>query len=126
VHKRLGSFTTIGTLLFGGAALAVSDGYAAEGVDAEVVTTSGLEEVVVSARRRAESLQDVPVAVSAVGAVELERAFVTDTTQLAQFAPNVVLDKVEAGTPGGAAFSIRGISYQAPCPATRQLPRIAQ
>jgi iron complex outermembrane receptor protein len=112
VHKRLGSFTTIGTLLFGGAALAVSDGYAAEGVDAEVVTTSGLEEVVVSARRRAESLQDVPVAVSAVGAVELERAFVTDTTQLAQFAPNVVLDKVEAGTPGGAAFSIRGISYQ--------------
>jgi iron complex outermembrane receptor protein len=72
----------------------------------------GLEEVVVSARKRAESLQDVPVAVSAVSAAVLEKSFVTDSTGLAQFAPNVVLDKVEAGTAGGAAFSIRGISYQ--------------
>src|SRR5512134_1120801 len=72
----------------------------------------GLEEVVVSARRREESLQDVPVAVSAVSGDVLERAFVVDTTQLAQFTPNVVFDKVEAGTAGGAAFSIRGISYQ--------------
>jgi iron complex outermembrane recepter protein len=102
---------TIVTLLLGGVTL-VGDGHAAAATADAEPASSGLEEVVVSARRREESLQDVPVAVSAVGAAELERAFVTDTTQLAQFAPNVVLDKVEAGTAGGAAFSIRGVSYQ--------------
>jgi iron complex outermembrane receptor protein len=96
-------------LLLGGATLITPS----ISVSADAAATpSGLEEVVVVARKRAESLQDVPVAVSAVSAAVLERAFVADSTGLAQFAPNVVLDKVEAGTAGGAAFSIRGISYQ--------------
>lgn len=73
---------------------------------------AGLNEVIVTARRRAENMQTVPVAVSSISALQLERSFAMDTTSLAQFAPNVVLDKVEAGTAGGAAFSIRGISYQ--------------
>lgn len=112
VHKQFNSFTTTGTLVLGWAMLVVSGGDAAQAADAAAEPVSCLEEVVVSARRREESLQDVPVAVSAVSGETLERAFITDTTQLAQFAPNVVLDKVEAGTAGGAAFSIRGISYQ--------------
>jgi iron complex outermembrane recepter protein len=79
---------------------------------ADMVMAEGLEEVVVSARKREESLQAVPLAVSAISSAQLERSFLNDSTALAQFAPNVVLDKVEAGTAGGAAFSIRGISYQ--------------
>lgn len=71
-----------------------------------------LEEIVVTARKREESIQDVPIAVSAVTGQQLERAFLSDSTELAQFAPNVVLDKVESGTPAGGAFSIRGISFQ--------------
>lgn len=107
------ALTSIGTLLFVGA-VCVAPGatVAAEPNEAAESSAGGLEEIVVSARKRAESLQDVPVAVSAVSGAELERSFVTDSTALSQFAPNVVLDKVEAGTAGGAAFSIRGISYQ--------------
>ena len=110
--KRAWSITSVGMLLLGGAACVTPhSSFAAEGTDA-AQPASGLEEIVVAARRRAESLQDVPVAVSAVSAEVLEKSLVLDTTGLAQFAPNVVLDKVEAGTAGGAAFSIRGISYQ--------------
>lgn len=48
-----------------------------------------LEEVVVTARRRAESLQDVPVAVTAFTAAEISRRGITDITELAQSAPGV-------------------------------------
>jgi iron complex outermembrane receptor protein len=112
MYKNMFSLASIGTLVIGGATLiAPGRSLAAESADT-AKSSSGLEEVIVSARKRSESLQDVPVAVSAVSAKALEQAFVSDSTGLAQFAPNVVLDKVEAGTAGGAAFSIRGISYQ--------------
>ncbi|MBW2942438.1 TonB-dependent receptor [Zhongshania aquimaris] len=71
-----------------------------------------LEEVVVTARKREESIQDVPVAVSAIAGDDVKNAFTLDTTSLAQFAPNVVMDTIEAGTPAGGGFAIRGISYQ--------------
>lgn len=110
--KRVHPITSFGTLLLGGATLVAPGNSIAASPADTTASGSGLEEVVVLARKREESLQDVPVAVSTVSAEVLERAFVVDSTGLAQFAPNVVLDKVEAGTAGGAAFSIRGISYQ--------------
>jgi iron complex outermembrane receptor protein len=73
---------------------------------------TGIEEITVTARKRAETLQDVPLAVSAVGQERIEQAFLLDTTSLAQFAPNVVFDNIESGNPGGGGFSIRGISFQ--------------
>ncbi|MEA3299620.1 MAG: TonB-dependent receptor [Pseudomonadota bacterium] len=77
-----------------------------------VFAQATLEEVVVTARKRQESIQDVPVAVSAIAGDDIANAFTLDTTSLAQFAPNVVMDTVEAGTPSNGGFSIRGISYQ--------------
>lgn len=71
-----------------------------------------LEEVVVTARRKSESIQDVPVAVTAIAGEDVEMAFTLDTTSLQAMAPNVVFDTAEMGTPGGGAFAIRGISYQ--------------
>lgn len=77
-----------------------------------VLAQAALEEVVVTARKRQESIQDVPVAVSAIAGDDIANAFTLDTTSLAQFAPNVVMDTIEAGTPSNGGFSIRGISYQ--------------
>jgi iron complex outermembrane receptor protein len=71
-----------------------------------------LEEIVVTARKKAESMQDSPVAVSAVNRETIQAAFLGDATGIAQFAPNVVFDDISAGTPGGGGISIRGISYQ--------------
>ncbi len=77
-----------------------------------VAAQAQLEEVVVTARKRAESMQDSPLAVSAVTRETIEAAFLGDATGVAQFAPNVVFDDISAGTPGGGGISIRGISYQ--------------
>jgi iron complex outermembrane recepter protein len=68
-----------------------------------------LEEVIVTARKRQESLQDVPVAVTALSE-ELQRSSVRSLQDAQNFVPNVIIDR----TPGnqGASVSIRGISFQ--------------
>jgi iron complex outermembrane receptor protein len=74
--------------------------YAAEGA---------LEEVVVTARKREENLQDVGAAVSALSAADLERRFDIDLQNLANAAPNVVIDDIQQGPGSPAAISIRGV-----------------
>ena len=65
----------------------------AEGGDA-AATGPSLEEVVVTAQKREERLQDVPVAISAVGADALEANRVTDLYTLAASVPwvNMTVD----------------------------------
>lgn len=68
-----------------------------------------LEEVVVTARKRgAEDVQDVPLAVSAFGADQLEAKFVTSIEDLSFSVPNASMDQVGT-TPGVANFSVRGL-----------------
>jgi iron complex outermembrane receptor protein len=69
---------------------------------------SSLEEVVVTATRRAESAQDVPVALTPLSADALENAAVVDLTDIGFLAPNVQLQPVST-FPGFATFSMRGI-----------------
>ncbi|MEK9989239.1 MAG: TonB-dependent receptor [Halieaceae bacterium] len=70
--------------------------------------TSVLEEVVVTASRRAESAQDVPIALTALSSNALENANVVDITDIGFLAPNVQLQPVST-FPGFATFSRRGI-----------------
>jgi iron complex outermembrane receptor protein len=68
-----------------------------------------LEEIVTVARKKsaAESVQDVPVAVTAFGAAQLDAQFVKKIEDLSYVMPNVQLESV--GTfPGVQNFSIRG------------------
>jgi len=68
-----------------------------------------LEEIVTVARKKsaAESVQDVPVAVTAFGAEQLDALFVKKLEDLSYTMPNVQLESV--GTfPGVQNFSIRG------------------
>ncbi len=67
-----------------------------------------LEEVVVTARKRTESMQDVPLSVTAFGADQLDALKVRDLTNLSVGMPNVALDDVGT-TRGYANFSIRGL-----------------
>ena len=70
----------------------------------------GLEEITVTARKRSESLQDVPVAVSALSAGQLERGAVQTVLDVAKLVPNVELHMVsQSGASLGA--SIRGIGF---------------
>jgi|LADL02.1.fsa_nt_gi iron complex outermembrane receptor protein len=55
-----------------------------------------IEDIVVTANRREERLQDVPVAVTAVTGDSLMRSGVTDTRQLSQTMPSVVFSRVNS------------------------------
>jgi iron complex outermembrane receptor protein len=74
-----------------------------------------LEEILVTARKREESMQDAPLSVSALGAEQIEALHVRDLTSLATALPNVSLDDVGT-TRGVANFSIRGLGITASIP----------
>ena len=67
-------------------------------------------EIIVTARKREESLQEVPLAVTAIGAEELDRSFIQNISEVEQFTPNVDL----ADNPFGGRqlnATIRGIGF---------------
>jgi len=70
-----------------------------------------LDEIVVTARKREEAIQNVPVAVTAFDTRFFDDYNTRDLNDLEGFIPNVVIDTVSA-TPGGASFYIRGIGTQ--------------
>ena len=70
----------------------------------------GLEEIVVTARKRGESSQRVPEAVTAITGAQLERSFQSTALGLEGTSPSLVVDKI-ASAPGAAALSIRGIGF---------------
>lgn len=67
-----------------------------------------IEEIVVTARKREESIQDVPVAVSAFAGDFLERNAVSDLSGLDTYTPNVHISSVSVNA-GAAVTFIRGI-----------------
>ncbi|WCL52698.1 TonB-dependent receptor [Gimibacter soli] len=81
--------------------------------DAGAEERLSLEEIVVTARRREESLQDVPVAVSAFTAEQLEMRGTADITELAQSVPGLTLEASRATNSTLTAF-IRGVGQQDP------------
>lgn len=68
-----------------------------------------LEEVVVTARRRAENLQDTPIAVSAVGADTLDRLGISDIEDVETLAPSLQFSQTNYKAP---AIFIRGIGQR--------------
>lgn len=81
----------------------------AEAEDAVVETG----DIVVTARRRNEALQDVPIAVTAFSGAQLEREGAVDLTDIADTTPNVTLE-VSRGTNSTLTAFIRGIGQQDP------------
>jgi iron complex outermembrane recepter protein len=70
----------------------------------------GVEEVVVSARRRDENLQQVPLSVSALSSDELAMRGITNIVELNSVLPNLVISgKGPAGGTQLGGFFIRGI-----------------
>ncbi|MDX2427594.1 MAG: TonB-dependent receptor [Xanthomonadales bacterium] len=74
---------------------------------------STLEEVIVTATRREESLMEVPIAVTAISGDDLADFGVLDLTYIAQMSPNTTL-KVSRGTNTTLTAFIRGVGQQDP------------
>ena len=71
-------------------------------------TSTKLEEVVVTARKRSESFQDVPIAVDAFTAQDIHAAGIENPRDFIAMVPNMSL--VEVQNVGNAFITIRGIS----------------
>ena len=71
----------------------------------------GLEEIVVTARFRAENLQQTPLAISAISAESLAANSATNVIDVADWAPNVVIDQLGAGWGPTLAATVRGLGY---------------
>ncbi len=69
----------------------------------------GLEEIVVTARKRVENLQDLGGSISALSGGDLLKRFDSDVRDFASASPNVIIDDVQQGPGGVAAIYIRGI-----------------
>jgi iron complex outermembrane recepter protein len=78
-----------------------------------------IEEITITARRRAENLQDTPVAVTALSAASLERQQVISTTDLDKIAPNIQFHSYGTltGNNSAAQVFIRGIGQTDATPA---------
>lgn len=70
-----------------------------------------LEEIVVTAQKREESLQDTPIAVSAISGADLAVRGTSNISELQSFVPNLVFDTTSpvSGLSSGAVVFIRGI-----------------
>ncbi|MBB4614079.1 TonB-dependent receptor [Novosphingobium taihuense] len=103
-----------------GASLAAIGGTAfandapADGAEQQATDDQGqLEQIVVTAQKVEQNLQDVPLAISAISADKVEKLGIRDAKDLSGLAPNVTI--VQGTTNANAAvISIRGI----PTPAT--------
>jgi outer membrane receptor protein involved in Fe transport len=77
---------------------------------AEAPADDGLEQgdIIVTATQRAQSLSDVPIAVSAVTAESLQNSGATDLRQLNQLSPSLLVSSTSSEA-GAAVIRIRGI-----------------
>lgn len=83
-----------------------------ESAPAAEETTQG-NGIIVTARRREERLQDVPLSVTAISGESLEQQGVLEITQVAQTVPNITLE-VSRGTNTTLTAFIRGVGQQDP------------
>jgi iron complex outermembrane receptor protein len=73
----------------------------------EAAAEGGLEEVLVTARKRAESVQDVPVNVTAITAEKIREQDLTSLEKLAAATPDFQVGRASNGS--GAQLTLRGI-----------------
>ncbi len=111
--NRTAISTAVLLAIYGGPMQAAHAQESAAADGATAAATEDVNKVVVTARRRAELIQDVPGAVTAISGAELEKRAVPDITALTDVTPNTTL-KASRGTNTTLTAFIRGIGQQDP------------
>src|ERR1700693_5417714 len=93
------------TLIAGSGACLATLAYANDATTTEPAATGGLEEIVVTATRREENINRVPISVTAFSQDMIDQRGIKDFQDVVRFTPGVSID-----TSGTNAISIRGIS----------------
>ena len=76
------------------------------GATATAANAATLEEVIVTAQKRAQSLQDVPVSVAAIDGKKMSDAGIVDLQGLSEYIPNFSINETGIST----TITVRGIS----------------
>jgi iron complex outermembrane receptor protein len=109
-RARFFKLLMIGGALVPAAAMAQAQPADAQGASDGQTDTSGIDNIVVTARFRNEKLQDTPLSVSALNANIIQNSVLLDVQNIQKFLPNVQLARVSfAGN--ALAASIRGVSF---------------
>ena len=94
--------------VLGTASAATAFGPQAKAADAATAAnTGGLEEIVVTAQRRSENIQDVPITIQAMTGEQLTQLNVTSFNELLKYTPNVTYS---GNGPGAGNIFLRGLS----------------
>lgn len=107
VHRRLlhvASSASVSTML----AAMPAAGQVVTNQPAAADTSGQVEEILVTAQKREESLQKVPISVTAITGASLERSQVNNIQALANSIPNVQINSF-SNSPDSAVFTIRGV-----------------
>ncbi|MFD2137870.1 TonB-dependent receptor [Novosphingobium resinovorum] len=114
---KCGLLATSAGLAFAIAPAAMAQDAAADSASSSANDSGALDTIVVTATKRgqASNVQDVPFAVTAFGAAQLEEQHFTTLQSLSYNMPNVQLNAVGT-TPGYANFSIRGLGINSSIP----------
>ena len=73
----------------------------------------GLEEIVVTAQRRTERLQDVPISISAYSSEQMDVQGVRTVDDIARLTPGITFQRTDARNTAMSSISIRGIASAA-------------
>ncbi|MFM7065758.1 MAG: TonB-dependent receptor plug domain-containing protein, partial [Gammaproteobacteria bacterium] len=82
--------------------------------------SGGLEEVIVTAQKRSESMQEVPISIEAIGTEKLDQLNIRNFNDYVRMLPSVA----SIASTGGSSFSavnMRGIVTGGDCQATTSL-----
>ena len=102
VHKFSLSGAAMAAALASAPATAQAEG------DAPVVDQGGLGAIVVTAQRREENVQDIPIAISSFSPDDLQSRGIGNTLELGEFVPNLIAQN-NTGLGASNAYFLRGI-----------------
>ncbi len=94
-------------LLLATCALSASTSAFAQDAAQDGASAGGLEEIIVTARKREESVQTVPVAVTAISEKTIQQRDITSIEKIAAATPNLSVGRASNGS--GAQLTMRGI-----------------
>lgn len=100
-HGRTASWMAVAAALTMGAAIEPAHAQQAAAVEND-------KEILVTATRREQALQDTPIAITAVSEEQLDRSNVVSTADLQRVAPTLLIQNSNSET-GGSTIRIRGV-----------------
>ena len=109
--KRKSPVTAAATPRLSHVAVALSATLTGAILCADTASAQALEEILVTARFREENLQQTPLAISAISAETLAANGAQSVIDVADWAPNVVIDQLGSGWGPTLAATVRGLGY---------------